>query len=156
MLSILLTGPTSIMCADAGFLLSSARYEYLPSILYKWSIQISPLQRYNRYTSKFVQIKICLYICKKIDDVWDLKMYCQTVPFGQRFMTEKRRNKRGFCCFRYLSGCYIFSLFNTWFESGGRIGEMVLSREKAKGKPLSNHSSWLRLYAIRVEKGTYS
>lgn len=29
---------------------------------------------------------------------------------------------------------------------------MVLSREKAKGKPLSNHSSWLRLYAIRVEE----
>lgn len=36
-----------------------------------------------------------------------------------------------------------------------RIGEMVLSREKAKGKPLSNHSSWLRLYAIRVEENVF-
>ena len=32
---------------------------------------------------------------------------------------------------------------------------MVLSREKAKGKRTSGHSSWLRLYAIKLEDGIY-
>lgn len=36
-----------------------------------------------------------------------------------------------------------------------RIHEMHLSREKAKGKRSATHSSWLRIYAIRLEQGTY-
>ena len=36
-----------------------------------------------------------------------------------------------------------------------RLREMLLSREKAKGKRTTSHSSWLRLYAIKLEKGTY-
>lgn len=36
-----------------------------------------------------------------------------------------------------------------------RIREMLLSREKAKGKRQTTHSSWLRLYAIKLEKGIY-
>ena len=33
--------------------------------------------------------------------------------------------------------------------------EMVLSREKAKGKRTSGHASWLRLYAIKLNPGIY-
>ena len=36
-----------------------------------------------------------------------------------------------------------------------RIQEMLLSREKAKGRRQTTHNSWLRLYAIKLEKGTY-
>ena len=36
-----------------------------------------------------------------------------------------------------------------------RIREMSLSREKAKGNRRSGHSSWLRIYAIKLEKGVY-
>lgn len=36
-----------------------------------------------------------------------------------------------------------------------RIREMLLSREKAKGNRRSGHSSWLRIYAIKLEKGVY-
>ena len=36
-----------------------------------------------------------------------------------------------------------------------RILEMLLSREKAKGQRKSTHSSWLRLYAIKLDKGIY-
>ena len=32
-----------------------------------------------------------------------------------------------------------------------RIREMLLSREKAKGKRISTHPSWLRLYAIKLD-----
>lgn len=33
--------------------------------------------------------------------------------------------------------------------------EMLLSREKAKGKRYSTHRSWLRIYAIKLGRGTY-
>jgi len=36
-----------------------------------------------------------------------------------------------------------------------RIHEMLLSREKAKGKRSSTHNSWLRIYAIKLDEGTY-
>lgn len=36
-----------------------------------------------------------------------------------------------------------------------RIHEMLLAREKAKGKRTTTHDSWLRIYAIRLEKGIY-
>ena len=36
-----------------------------------------------------------------------------------------------------------------------RIREMLLSREKAKGKRQSAHNSWLRIYAIKLDKGIY-
>lgn len=36
-----------------------------------------------------------------------------------------------------------------------RIHEMLLSREKAKGKRQSGHSSWLRIYAIKLDNGVY-
>lgn len=36
-----------------------------------------------------------------------------------------------------------------------RIHEMLLSREKAKGKRTTIHNSWLRIYAIKLEKGIY-
>lgn len=35
-----------------------------------------------------------------------------------------------------------------------RLSEMLLGREKAKGR-YSTHASWLRLYAIRLESGRY-
>ena len=33
--------------------------------------------------------------------------------------------------------------------------EMLLSREKAKGKRTSAHASWLRLYAIKLDPNIY-
>ena len=36
-----------------------------------------------------------------------------------------------------------------------RIKEMLLSREKARGLRQSNHPSWLRIYAIKLENGIY-
>ena len=36
-----------------------------------------------------------------------------------------------------------------------RFREMLLSREKAKGKRLSGHNSWLRIYAIKLDEGIY-
>ena len=36
-----------------------------------------------------------------------------------------------------------------------RMTEMTLSREKAKGKHISGHPSWLRLYAIKLDQGIY-
>jgi hypothetical protein len=36
-----------------------------------------------------------------------------------------------------------------------RIREMLLSKEKAKGKRISTHASWLRIYAIKLDKGIY-
>ena len=36
-----------------------------------------------------------------------------------------------------------------------RIREMLLSREKAKGRRQTPHPSWLRLYAIKLDKGIY-
>lgn len=36
-----------------------------------------------------------------------------------------------------------------------RIKEMFLSKEKAKGHRLSGHSSWLRIYAIKLDRGIY-
>ena len=36
-----------------------------------------------------------------------------------------------------------------------RIREMLLSREKAKGKRSVTHASWLRLYAIKLDQGIY-
>lgn len=36
-----------------------------------------------------------------------------------------------------------------------RIREMIISREKAKGKRLTTHASWLRLYAIKLDRGVY-
>ena len=37
----------------------------------------------------------------------------------------------------------------------GRMSEMTLSREKAKGKRISDHPSWLRIYAIKLDAGIY-
>lgn len=36
-----------------------------------------------------------------------------------------------------------------------RTAEMPLGREKAKGQRLSNHQSWLRLYALKIEPQVY-
>lgn len=36
-----------------------------------------------------------------------------------------------------------------------RVHEMLLSREKAKGKRISGHSSWLRIYALKLDSGIY-
>ncbi len=36
-----------------------------------------------------------------------------------------------------------------------RVREMILSREKAKGKRVSGHPSWLRIYALRLDEGIY-
>lgn len=36
-----------------------------------------------------------------------------------------------------------------------RIKEMILSKEKAKGHRVSGHNSWLRIYAIKLDKGIY-
>lgn len=36
-----------------------------------------------------------------------------------------------------------------------RIHEMLLSREKAKGKRISGHPSWLRLYALKLDDDIY-
>lgn len=56
--------------------------------------------------------------------------------------------------------------FGNWMDPGyldylfrplenQRIHEMLLSREKAKGKRSSTHNSWLRIYAIKLDEGTY-
>ena len=56
--------------------------------------------------------------------------------------------------------------FGNWMDPGyldylfrplenHRIHEMLLSREKAKGKRSSTHNSWLRIYAIKLDEGTY-
>lgn len=37
-----------------------------------------------------------------------------------------------------------------------RTSEMVLSREKAKGILQTKHSSWLRLYALKLDDGVFS
>lgn len=36
-----------------------------------------------------------------------------------------------------------------------RMKEMILSKEKAKGNRVSGHPSWLRIYAIKLEKNIY-
>ncbi len=36
-----------------------------------------------------------------------------------------------------------------------RFSEMTLSKEKAKGQVTNNHPSWLRIYAIKIEKGIF-
>ena len=36
-----------------------------------------------------------------------------------------------------------------------RYSEMALGREKAKGDGMYKRPSWLRIYAIKVEEGTY-
>ena len=36
-----------------------------------------------------------------------------------------------------------------------RASEMLLGKEKAKGKGVRRHASWLRLYAIRFQKNAY-
>lgn len=36
-----------------------------------------------------------------------------------------------------------------------RIREMLLSREKAKGKRISHHPSWLRIYAIKLDDNIF-
>ena len=51
------------------------------------------------------------------------------------------------------SGAGLDGLFRPLENS--RIQEMVLSREKAKGKRTSGHASWLRLYAIKLDKDIY-
>lgn len=51
------------------------------------------------------------------------------------------------------SGAGLNGLFRPLENS--RIQEMVLSREKAKGKRTSGHASWLRLYAIKLDKDIY-
>lgn len=36
-----------------------------------------------------------------------------------------------------------------------RYSEMILGKEKAKGRNSNNHPSWLRIYAIKMEPGVY-
>jgi len=36
-----------------------------------------------------------------------------------------------------------------------RFSEMTLGREKAKGDGIHRHTSWLRIYAIKMEEGVY-
>ena len=36
-----------------------------------------------------------------------------------------------------------------------RFSEMVLGKEKARGDGYRRHSSWLRIYAIKLERGIY-
>ena len=36
-----------------------------------------------------------------------------------------------------------------------RMSEMILSKEKAKGRRVSGHASWLRIYAIKLDSGIY-
>lgn len=45
------------------------------------------------------------------------------------------------------------ALFRPLYNS--RTAEMLLGKEKAKGFRTSNHPSWLRLYAIKLEPQTY-
>jgi hypothetical protein len=51
------------------------------------------------------------------------------------------------------SGVELNCLFRPLENS--RIHEMLLSREKAKGKRISGHSSWLRVYAIKLDNDIY-
>lgn len=46
---------------------------------------------------------------------------------------------------------------NTLFRhlENNRFSEMTLGKEKARGKRVHKHSSWLRIYAIKIEDGTY-
>lgn len=40
-------------------------------------------------------------------------------------------------------------------KENGRIQEMVLSKEKAKGTRQFGHPSWLRIYALKFEPDAY-
>lgn len=46
---------------------------------------------------------------------------------------------------------------NTLFRhlENNRFSEMTLGKEKARGKSVHKHSSWLRIYAIKIEDGIY-
>lgn len=46
---------------------------------------------------------------------------------------------------------------NTLFRhlENNRFSEMTLGKEKARGKSVNKHSSWLRIYAIKIEDGIY-
>ena len=46
---------------------------------------------------------------------------------------------------------------NTLFRhlENNRFSEMTLGKEKEKGKNVHKHSSWLRIYAIKIEDGIY-
>lgn len=46
---------------------------------------------------------------------------------------------------------------NTLFRhlENNRFSEMTLGKEKAKGKSVNKHASWLRIYAIKIEDGIY-
>ena len=46
---------------------------------------------------------------------------------------------------------------NTLFRhlENNRFSEMTLGKEKAIGKSVHKHSSWLRIYAIKIEDGIY-
>lgn len=46
---------------------------------------------------------------------------------------------------------------NTLFThlENNRFSEMTLGKEKARGKSVNKHSSWLRIYAIKIEDGIY-
>lgn len=51
------------------------------------------------------------------------------------------------------SGIKLDTLFRPLENS--RVHEMLLSREKAKGKRVSGHSSWLRMYALKLDDDVY-
>lgn len=53
----------------------------------------------------------------------------------------------------HSSGAELDALFRPL--ENNRIREMVLSREKAKGKRISGHPSWLRIYALKLDEHIY-
>ena len=88
------------------------------------------------------------------DNLDDLKSYFHITDVYEAVMETVEEASRLECLMLDISPDANLDMLFKHLENS-RFSEMWLSKEKAKGDGSYRHPSWLRIYAIRVEKGVY-
>lgn len=84
----------------------------------------------------------------------DLESYFKITDINQAIYDTIEDNLRMQCLILDISpDADLDKLFRPLHNS--RINEMLLGKEKARIKNRSQHASWLRIYAIKLEPGCY-
>jgi len=88
------------------------------------------------------------------ENLHDLQSYFHITDVYQAVMDTMDEASRLECLMLDITPSANLDLLFRHLENS-RFSEMSLGREKAKGDGSYRHSSWLRLYAIKIEEGIY-
>lgn len=88
------------------------------------------------------------------DNLSDLRSYFHITDVYEAIMETMEDASRLECLMLDISPDANLDILFRHLENN-RYSEIILGKEKAKGRGTHHHSSWLRIYAIKIEDGIY-